>query len=112
MQGLAENIEDALNAAIELKASSDGSEEHQPLAALSEHLEIVLPNMEIICLLHESLGGGYLPEPSVVAEWKSRFEQLSPEYDTSAHAHCRERQVTIEATFARLLAHSRQCWEE
>ncbi|MFM9966229.1 MAG: hypothetical protein ACKV2Q_34055 [Planctomycetaceae bacterium] len=96
---LAEEIELALEAATLQKLAGQGS------AEVAETLEPVLPNVEIICVLHEMLGGGFLPEPESAEDWQSRFEQIRA--DCSA-----ERREVIRATFARLVQLSQQCWEE
>lgn len=96
---LAEQIEQALEAATFLKLSGQGSVE------LAEMLEPVLPNVEIICVLHETIGGGFLPEPESVDDWESRFEQLS-------EANSAERREVIRTTFERLRQLAQQCWEE
>ena len=65
-----------------------------------------LPNLGALnFLLHESLGGGFLPEPESAEDWQSRFEQLCP--DSSA-----ERREIVDATFQRLRRLAQQCWEE
>ena len=97
---LAEQIEQALANATALKLTGKGSD-----VELAVTIETVLPNIEIMCVLHESLGGGFLPEPETAAEWQSQFEQL--ESDRSA-----ERREVIGSTFERLLRLARQCWEE
>lgn len=96
---LAEQIEHALEAATLLKLAGQGNTE------FAESLAPVLPNAEVICVLHETLGGGFLPEPESVEDWLSRFEQLSE--DNSA-----ERRAVIRATFERLRQLAQQCWEE
>lgn len=97
---LAEQIEQALADAATMKLAGQGTD-----AKLSEMLEFVLPNIEIICVLHESFGGGFLPEPEFATSWQSQFEQL--ESVDSA-----DRSEIIRSTFERLLRLSRQCWEE
>lgn len=97
---LAEQIEDALADAVSLKLTGEGTD-----AKLAETLEIVLPNIEIMCVLHESLGGGFLPEPESAAEWQSQFEQL----DSDGTADRRE---VVRSTFERLRQLTQQCWEE
>lgn len=96
---LAEQIEQALETATLLKLSGQGSVE------LAEMLEPILPNVEIICVLHETIGGGFLPEPESVDDWQSRFEQLR-------EASSAERSEVIRATFERLRQLAQQCWEE
>lgn len=96
---LAERIEQALETATSQKL--DG----QPSGEVAETLVPVLPNIEIICVLHEAFGGGYLPEPDSVEDWLSRFLQICEE--SSA-----ERREVIQATFARLRQLAQQCWEE
>ena len=98
---LAEQVDQALADAISLKLTGTATTD----AELAETLDTVLPNIEIICVLHESLGGGFLPEPESAAEWQSQFEQLT---ETSSA----ERQDVIRATFERLLRLAEQCWEE
>ena len=98
---LAEQVDQALADAISLKLTGTATTD----AELVETLDTVLPNIEIICVLHESLGGGFLPEPESAAEWQSQFEQLT---ETSSA----ERQDVIRATFERLLRLAEQCWEE
>lgn len=96
---LAEQIEQALDAATLLKLAGQGS------AEFAETLESILPNVEIICVLHETIGGGFLPEAESVGDWQSRFEQLS-------EASSAERCEVIRATFERLRQLAQQCWEE
>lgn len=99
-RSLAEQIEQALElAAMSKLYGHDAGRE--PMQALDP----VLPNIEIICLLHESLGGGFLPEPETAADWQARFEQLHPVSST-------ERQAVIDTTFARLLRLAQECWED
>ena len=98
---LAEQVDQALADAISLKLTGTATTD----AELVETLDTVLPNIEIICVLHESLGGGFLPEPESAAEWQSQFEQLT---ETSSA----ERRDVIRATFERLLRLAEQCWEE
>ena len=98
---LAEQIDECLNAATVLKLAGKMEADQE----LTETLEAVLPNIEIMCLLHESLGGGFLPEPESAEDWQSRFEQLCS--DGSA-----ERREVIHATFQKLRRLSQQCWEE
>ncbi len=97
---LADHIEQALADAAVMKLTGKGTE-----AELAEAIETVLPNIEIMCVLHESLGGGFLPEPETAAEWHSQFEQLESDRST-------ERCEVIGSTFERLLRLARQCWEE
>ena len=97
---LAEQIEQALAAATSLKLAGKGTD-----VELAETLETVLPNIEIICVLHESFGGGFLPEPESVKVWQSQFEQL--ESDGSL-----DRREVIGSTFERLRRLAQQCWEE
>lgn len=97
---LAEQIEQALADATVLKLTGKGAD-----AELAELLEVVLPNIEIMCVLHESLGGGFLPEPESAADWQSQFEQLEP--DGSA-----DRREVIRSAFDRLRRLAQQCWEE
>ncbi|MBC7815941.1 MAG: DUF4259 domain-containing protein [Planctomycetaceae bacterium] len=96
---LAEQIDQALDEATSQKLAGQGS------AELAETLESILPNVEIICVLHETLGGGFLPEPESAEDWQLRFEQISE--DSSA-----ERREVIRATFERLRQLAQQCWEE
>lgn len=97
---LAEQIEQALADATALKLAGKGTD-----AELTETLETVLPNIEIMCVLHESLGGGFLPEPESAAEWQSQFEQL----ESNGLAISRE---VVDSTFQRLRRLAQQCWEE
>jgi uncharacterized protein with beta-barrel porin domain len=97
---LAEQIEQAFTDATSLKLAGQGTE-----SEVSEMLETVLPNIEIMCVLHESLGGGFLPEPESAADWQEQFEQL--ESDGSA-----DRQEVVRSTFERLRRLAQQCWEE
>ena len=97
---LADQVEQALADATMLTLTGKGTDIER-----SATIETVLPNIEIMCVLHESLGGGFLPEPETAAEWQSQFEQL--ESDRSA-----ERCEVIGSTFERLLRLARQCWEE
>lgn len=98
---LADQVEQALADAIALKLAGKATTGEE----LTESLATVLPNIEIICVLHESLGGGFLPEPESAAEWQSQFEQL-------AETESAERQSVIRETFARLRRLAEQCWEE
>lgn len=98
-RGLADQIEQALDATTLLKLAGQGSGD------FSEMLESILPNVEIICVLHETIGGGFLPEPESVEEWQSRFEQLDQNSST-------ERREVIRAAFERLRQLAQQCWEE
>lgn len=98
---LADQVEQALADAIALKLTGKATRGVE----LAESLETVLPNIEIICVLHESLGGGFLPEPDSAADWQSQFEQLA-ETDSS------ERRDVIRETFSRLRRLAEQCWEE
>lgn len=100
-RGLAEKVEQALADATSLKLSGKSGTD----AELAEILETVLPNLEIICVLHESLGGGFLPEPETAEEWQLQFEQLASEDSP-------ERREVIRETFARLRRLAQQCWEE
>ena len=97
---LAEQIKHALADAVSLKLAGKGTD-----AELAETFESVLPNIEIMCVLHESLGGGFLPEPESAAEWQSQFEQL----DSGGSADRRE---VVRSTFERLCRLAQQCWEE
>ncbi len=97
---LAEQIDQALADAVSLKLTGKGN-----VAELVETLETVLPNIEIMCVLHESLGGGFLPESESADEWQSQFEQL--ESDVSA-----DRREVVRSTFERLRRLAQQCWEE
>ena len=98
---LAEQVEQALADATALKLAGKA----ETNAELAETLDAVLPNIEIICVLHESLGGGFLPEPESADEWQSQFEQLT---DVSSG----ERAAVIRETFERLRRLAQQCWEE
>ena len=98
---LADQIEQALADATALKLTGKTTAN----ADLIQTLETVLPNIEIICMLHESLGGGFLPEPENAAEWQSQFQQLT-------EIQAAERQDVIRETFARLQRLADQCWEE
>ena len=98
---LAEQVEQALADATALKLAG----KVKTNAELAETLDAVLPNIEIICVLHESLGGGFLPEPESADEWQSQFEQLT---DVSSG----ERAAVIRETFERLRRLAQQCWEE
>lgn len=98
---LADQVEQALADATALKLTGKAVTN----AELAETLDAVLPNIEIICVLHESLGGGFLPEPESAAEWQSQFEQL-------AETSTAERRDVIRETFERLLRLAEQCWEE
>lgn len=100
-RGLADQVEHALADATSLKLSGKAGTD----AELAETLETVLPNLEIICVLHESLGGGFLPEPETAEEWQLQFEQLASD-DSS------ERREMIRQTFVRLRRLAQQCWEE
>lgn len=97
---LAEQIDQALADAVALKLAGTEAD-----TARTATLETVLPNIEIMCVLHESLGGGFLPEPESAAEWQSQFEQL--ELDGSV-----DRREVVRSTFGRLRRLAQQCWEE
>ncbi len=99
-RALAEQIDEALANAVSLKLAGKGSD-----VELAETLETVLPNIEIICVLHESLGGGFLPEPESANEWQSQFEYL-------AAAGSADRREIACSTFERLQRLAQQCWEE
>lgn len=96
---LADQIEQELETATLLKLTGQGS------AEFLKSMESILPNVEIICVLHETIGGGFLPEPDSVEEWQSQFEQLDDVRST-------ERREVIHATFERLRHLAQQCWEE
>ena len=98
---LAEQVEQALADATALKLAG----KVETNAELAETLDAVLPNIEIICVLHESLGGGFLPEPESADEWQAQFEQLT---DAAAV----DRGEVIRETFERLRRLAQQCWEE
>ncbi len=98
-RALAEEIEQALDSVTSIKLKGEWTAEFAVL------LEAVLPNVEVICVLHETIGGGFLPEPDAVDDWESRFEQLS---EVSSAERCE----VIRATFERLRQLARQCWEE
>ncbi len=98
-RALAEQIEQALDSGTSIKLKGEWTAEFAVL------LEPVLPNVEVICVLHETIGGGFLPEPESVDDWESRFEQLS-------EASSAERREVIHATFERLRQLAQQCWEE
>lgn len=97
---LAEQVEQALADAMALRLAGKETD-----VELRESLESVLPDVEIICVLHESLGGGFLPEPETADEWQLQFESLAPE-DSA------ERREVIRQTFERLRQLALQCWEE
>lgn len=98
---LADQVDQALADATSLKLTGKATTN----AELAQTLAPVLPNIEIICVLHESLGGGFLPEPESAADWHSQFERLA-EHSTT------ERLDVIRETFERLLRLAEQCWEE
>lgn len=97
---LAEQIEQALAEGAALKLTGKDT-----LDDLATTIETVLPNVEIMCVLHESLGGGFLPELKSATEWQSQFEVL----DVNPSV---EHQTIVRATFERLRRLSQQCWEE
>ena len=97
---LAGQVEQSLSDGTRLKLTGKGTD-----LELAESIEIVIPNIEIMCVLHESLGGGFLPEPETADEWQSQFEQLELECPA-------ERREVIRTTFERLQRLARQCWEE
>jgi hypothetical protein len=72
---------------------------------LAATLETVLPNIAIMCVLHESLGGGFLPEPESAEEWRSQYGQLDSDRSS-------EHREVVGSTFDRLLRLSQQCWED
>ena len=109
MQGLSDNITDALTEA-EFAAQSEAD----PVLvrkSLFEVLQIVLPNVEIICLLHESLKGGFLPNPTIAEAWQRRFENLSHLAFLDQPVSSERASVTA-ATFARLIQFCRGCWDD
>lgn len=97
---LADQIDQALTDAVSFELAGKGSD-----AELAEAMETVLPNIEIMCVLHESLGGGYLPEPETADAWQSQFEQLAAEGSS-------DRREVVHSTFERLRRLAQQCWEE
>ena len=105
-RGLADEIEQALDRATAAKLS--GASDGDVIAAL----EIVLPNIDILCVLHESLDGGFLPEPVIVDDWQSRFEQLNSEREQNDDLEAAKRREVIVATFDKLRQFAQQCWEE
>ncbi len=109
-RALADDVDRAFDAATAFKLSGPASGVNN--AQLAEQLEIVLPSIEIMCVLHETLEGGFLPEPSLVEEWQARFEQLRPECSSPSTDVLAKRRAVIEATFARFLQLARQCWDE
>ncbi len=96
---LAEQIDQALADAISLKLAGKGTD-----IELAESLETVLPNIEIMCVLHESLGGGFLPEPESAADWQTQFEHLDLD-------GVPDRREVVRSTFERLRRLAQQCWE-
>ena len=104
-RGLADEIEQALDRAAGQKLAGDEAE-------LAATLETVLPNIDILCVLHESLDGAFIPEPTTVDDWQSRFEQLSPECQTDDNIDSAKRRDVIQATFAKLREFADECWEE
>jgi hypothetical protein len=98
-RALAEQVEQALTTAASQKLHGERGD------VLAETLELVLPNVEIIRVLHETLEGGFLPRPETVADWRTRFDLFNE--DCSA-----ERQSVIHTTFDRLLRVAGECWEE
>ena len=109
-RGLADDIEHALDQAAALKLTGAASpDSDNDLAAA---LETVLPNIDILCVLHESLDGGFLPEPTIVDDWQGRFEQLSPECHARDAANSTDRRDVIQKTFAKLKQFAEQCWDE
>ena len=96
---LAEQIDRALDDATEQTLAG------QAKTHVAELLELILPNIEIICVLHETFGGGFLPEPELAEEWQLRFEQMRDD-------NLAERSEVIRATFERLRKLAQRCWEE
>lgn len=109
MQGLSDNITDALAEAEFAKQSR--ADPVLVRKTISEVLEIVLPNVEIICLLHESLKGGYLPNPTMAESWQQRFENLC-QLAFLDQPVSSERAAVIAATFSRLIQLCRGCWDD
>lgn len=78
----------------------------------------LLPAVEIICVLHETLGSDYLPRPETVERWIQAYPGLvepvlrnldSPCYE---HWYVPKRRPVVLATFDRLLRHSRAMYQE
>lgn len=107
-QSLGDAIEEALDTATKCTLSGATSPESLEVPDI---LVVVLPNIEIICVLHETLDGGYLPEPAIVDKWKTRFGQLSM-HAISAGNSISERQEIIDITFAKLRRLAELCWDE
>jgi hypothetical protein len=69
----------------------------------------LLPTVEIICALHETLGSDYLPDPQTVARWADTYprliEPLIKQADPVGYeGWCvNERRPVVAATFKRLL---------
>lgn len=101
---LAEQIERSLDVATarRLEQASD--------ADVRESLGTMLPNVEIICVLHETLGGGFLPEPAVADDWQTRFEQLGGWALFAAEYP--DRQRVVRETFTKLRQLADQCWSD
>ena len=107
-RGLAYDIEQSLDRAAALKLAAAESLDSD----LAATLETVLPNINILCVLHESLDGSFVPEPATVDDWHARFEQLSPECHAGHDTNSAERRDIIQATFAKLRQFAQQCWDE
>ena len=110
MRGLADDIEQALAQAAALKLTGATSQRSDNDFATT--LATVLPNIDILCVLHESLDGGFLPEPTIIDDWQARFEQLSLEWQANESANSTTRRDVIQATFAKLKRFALQCWDD
>ena len=78
----------------------------------------LLPTVEIICVLHETLGSDYLPRPETVGRWiqayPSLVEPVLRNLDPLCYEHwyVPERRPVLLATFDRLLRYSRAMYQE
>jgi hypothetical protein len=64
-----------------------------------------LPYLEILCLLHETYGGCYLPPPETVQRWRERF--LEANFGEGAghgadEDYLQKRRAVVAGTFDRL----------
>jgi hypothetical protein len=78
----------------------------------------LLPTVEIMSALHESLGSDYLPRPETVERWAESYpgqvEPLLKKLDPAGYErwYVPERRPVVVATFERLLRHSRDLYQE
>ena len=102
---------------IERILAGDMPEEARGMNLLDAGECYLLPTIEIICVLHETLGCDYLPEPGAVARWAeeypSRAEPLMEKLDPAMYHvyYVSKRRPVVQATFERMLRLSRALHE-